>query len=391
MSKRLGLSVVWSYVFAVLLLAFIFVILVPDADGPSPWDARAFRSGMLEMFANFRILDDLADLSIVKVADVGEGWFDVDLDLVKVSARRFGWAPFYLSLVLVAVALLLRGIRQRLISSHLGVGPSVRGQVSSYFFGRGLNLFFPFGPGDTGTYQTLVDHGAPEEAASSIVFYNRLFEVLAIVLVLVGGLVYLGWGGAVVPVFWTVLLVSVVVSLTRPLGRASSGGGRWNLFAHLWAVFNGRALAAATRQLLKTPGFLLGVLSLSLVAFSIEILGYWCIKQAFSSPMDDYVLMKDLGFIQFMIVIAVANMARVLPYTFASIGIYEIVSVLMFRVFDEGYLSGATVSLLDAFLINGLSHAAFIIVLWLGRCPSTLETWRAFFRQSMAQTQVETP
>ena len=140
---------------------------------------------------------------------------------------------------------------------------------------------------------------------------------------------------------------------------------------------------------METPGFMLSVLLLSVVALGIEILGYWCIKQAFSSPMDDYVLMRDLGFIQFVIVIAVANMTRVLPYTFASVGVYELVSVAMFRVFDEGYLAGATVSLLDSFLINGLSLVGFVIVLWLGRCPSALETWRAFFSQSAAQSQVD--
>lgn len=389
MSERLEVSVVWSYAFAILLMGFIFVILVPDADGPSPWDAEAFRSGMLELFANFRILDDLADLSIVKVADVGDGLLDVDLDLIVVSDRRFGWAPFYLAVLLVSVALLLRGIRQRFLASHLGVGPSVRGQMTSYFFGRGLNLFFPFGPGDLGTAQSLVDGGAPAPAATSVVFYNRLFEVLAILLVLVGGFLYLGWEGAVVPAFWTLVLVVAVVSLTRPLGRASGDGSRFNLIAQLWAAFNGRALVRAAAQVFETPGFMIGVVLLSIAALGIEIVGYWCIKQAFSSPMDDYVLMKDLRFIHFVIVIAVANMGRVLPYTCASVGVYELVSVAMFRVFDEGYLAGATVSLLDSLLINALTLIGFVIVLGLGKCPSAFETWRAFFIQSAAQRQVE--
>ena len=389
MKERLGVSVVWSYVFAVLLMLFIFLILVPDADGPSPWDGEAFRSGTLELFANFRILDDLADLGIVKVADIGDGWLDVKLDLIVISDRRFGWAPFYLAVLLVSVSLLLRGIRQRVLASQLGVAPSVRGQMSSYFFGRGLNLFFPFGPGDLGTAQSLVDGGAPADAAGRVVFHNRLFEVLAILAVLFSGLVYLGWEGAVVPVVWALLLVVVVVSLTRPLGRASPVRGRFNLLAQLWSAFNGRALARAARQLLKKPGFMLAVLLLSIVALGVEILGYWCVKQAFSSPMDDYVLMKDLAFIPFAIVIAVANMARVLPYTFASFGVYEIVSVAMFRVFDEGYLAGATASLLDALLINGLTLVGFVMVLWLGKCPSAFETWRAFFAQSASQGQVE--
>jgi len=84
----LGISVVWGYGFALLLIVFILTILVPDAEGPSPWDPVAFRKGMIEMIANFRILDELADLSIVKVADVGEGWLNVDLEQIAVSNRR---------------------------------------------------------------------------------------------------------------------------------------------------------------------------------------------------------------------------------------------------------------------------------------------------------------
>ena len=389
MSARLGLSVFWSYVFALLLLAFLFFILVPDADGPSPWDARAFRSGMLELFANFRFLDELADLSIVKVADVGDGFFTVDLDLISVSNRRFGWAPFYLALTFASIALLLRGVRQRLLAAHFAVSPGARNQVSSYFFGRGLNLFFPFGPGERGAVQSLTEGGASPEAAERIVFHNRLFEVLTTLLILAACLVYLGWNGAVVPALWALFLVIAVVSLSRPLGRAEEEGSHWNVFSHVWAAFNGRALVDAAKALFRKPNFMLGVWALSVVAMGVEILGYWCIKQALSSPMDDYILMKDLGFIEFGIVITVANMTRVLPYTFASVGIYEIVSVAMFRVFDQGYLSGATVSLLDSLLINGLSLLAFVVVLALGRSPSVLETWREFFRQSSLETTVE--
>ncbi len=384
-NEWLVVSVVWSYVFALLLMLFIFLILVPDADGPSPWDGEAFRSSLLEMIANFRLLDEFADLSIVKVADVGEGFLNVELDLISVSDRSFGWAPFYLAVLFVSLALLLRGIRQRFLARHLGVLPSVGRQMSSYFFGRGLNLFFPFGPGELGTSQSLIDGGASPEVATNVVFYNRVFELLAIYLVLLGGFIYLGWEGAVVSVFWTLLLVTAIVSLTRPLGRSDSDVGRFNLPAHIWSAFNGRALVGASQQLFQTPGFMLSLSLLSVVTLGLEILGYWCLKQSFSSPLDEYVLMNDLGFIQFMIVIAVANIARVLPYTFASIGVYEIVSVAMFRVFGEGFLVGTTVSVLDSVLFNGLTLIGFVLVLCLGKCPGVFDTWRAFVDQSAAQ------
>ena len=93
----LSLSVAWGYVFGFLLMAFLLLILIPEADGPSPWDAIAFRAALLEMFANFRLLDELADMGILRVADVGSGFLTVDLDLLGVSNRSFGWEPMTFS------------------------------------------------------------------------------------------------------------------------------------------------------------------------------------------------------------------------------------------------------------------------------------------------------
>ena len=387
----LGVSIAWSYVFAILLMVFVFTILVPDADGPSPWDGQAFRAGVLEMAANFRILDELADLGIVKVADVGDGWLNVDLDLIGVSDRRFGGSAFVLALVFGLVSLVLRGIRQRFLARHFH-GQPTRGPIAGYFFGRGLNLFFPFGPGELGSAQSLTEGGVPPDTAATIVFHNRLFEVMAILLVLAAGVLYLGWEGAVWPLCLALVLVAAVVSLTRPLGTAAESGRQHavrNPVRYLWRVFNGREIVAVLRRFSATPGLLAGLTILSVVALAIETLAYWCIKQAFSSPLDDYILMKDLPFVHFAIAIAVAATTRVLPFTFASIGIYEVVSVAMFRVFDEGFLAGTSVAILDSLLINGISALTFFGVLWLGRCPSAFETWRAFVQQSRVAADVE--
>ena len=383
--RHISVSVIWGYVFAILLLLFIFMILLPEADGPSPWDAVAFKKGLLEMFANFRILDELADLSIVKVADVGEGLLKVDLDLIGVSNRKFGWAPFSFAIVFVLIALLLRGIRQRFLANRFGIPSSVNGQVSSYYFGRGINLFFPFGPGDTATVQALTQNKAPEKAAERVVYYNRVFEVIGISSILLLGFLSLGWEGAVGPFLWTVLIFAAVVTLTRPLGFSSLKTKRYNIPARVWNAFNGKALIQAVRDMKENFKFTVGLAVLSAITLGIEILGYWYIKQAFSSPMDDYILMKDITFTHFAIVIAVANVARIIPFTFASFGIYEIISVFMFRIFGEGYLVATTVTLLDSLLINGLTLVVFGLSLIVSKNPSVFDVWRNFFNRSVAQ------
>ena len=382
-STPLGISVAWGYGFALLLIVFILTMLVPDADGPSPWDPVAFRKSMIELIANFRILDELADLGIIKVADVGEGWLIGDLDQIGVSNRRFGYAPLYMAVGCAALFLLGRALRLRLIARHFGVPSSVKGQLSASFFGRGMNLFLPFGPGELGTVQMLEEHGAPPRNAAAAVFYSRVLEILSISAFLIYGFIYLGWGGAVEPFFWTTVLIAGVVSLTRPLGRGDEAGGRFNYLRHIWSAYGGRTLTDAIRQLLQTPGFFIGILLLSIVTFGLEIFAFWSIKQAFSSPLDDYVLMKDLTFIPFMIAISVAALARVIPYTFAGFGIVEFVMVMMFRVFDQGFLGGTTVALLCALLMNGMTLLFFLMSVWITRCPSILETWHVFFQQSV--------
>lgn len=388
-SAPLGVSVAWGYIFGFCLMFFVFVILLPEAEGPSPWDPDAFRRAILGLFANFRILDELADLGFVRLADVGSGMLNVDAGALAVSNRQFGWAPFYVAVTFASLSLFLRGIRQRLLASHFGFPHPGKGQISSYFFGRGMNLFFPFGPGDLAVARALDGGDGTSEAANAVVFHNRMFELLGILVPLFVGLIYVGWGGAVTAAIWTVFLVAATVSLTRPLGWSSVESSRWNPLRHVWAAFNGRALVQALGKLLANPGFLLGVLLLSVIAMTMEALGYWYIKQAFSSPLEDLVLMKDFPFAQFSIVVGVAGITRIIPYTFASFGVYELVSVVMYWVFEQGFLSGTTVTLLESLLINTLTFVFFIVAMRVSPCPSILETWRMFFRRSelAAETQ----
>jgi hypothetical protein len=386
--QYLGLSVAWGYAFAIVLIGFIFTILVPEPEGPSPWDPVAFRKGLIEMIANFRILDELADLGVVKVADVGHGWLTVDLEQIGISNRRFGIAPFYMALLTAALCLFCRAVRLRILTREMGIPSSVKGQLAAFFYGRGLNLFFPFGPGEFGMVHALTENGAAPQPAITAVFFNRVFELLAILLFLLWGFIELGWGGAVEAFFWTAVLMAGVVSLTRPLGRDAQATGSFPLLKNVWYAYGGTTFVKAISELLRAPSLFLGVLLLSIVAFALEIFAFWNIKQAFSSPMDDYVLMKDLPFVPFMIAVSVAGLARVVPYTFASFGIVELVLVMMFRVFDQGFLSGATTALLCTVLINGTTFVLFVTAVVLARCPSILEVWHLFFSHSLNKLPV---
>ena len=70
-----------------------------------------------------------------------------------------------------------------------------------------------------------------------------------------------------------------------------------------------------------------------------------------------------------MIVMSVAALARVIPYTFASFGIVELVMVVMFRVFGEGFLGGTTVAMLCALLLNSMTFVLFLMAVWAEPVP----------------------
>ncbi len=219
---------------------------------------------------------------------------------------------------------------------------------------------------------------------SKVVFYNRIFEVIGITAVLLVGFIYMGWEGAIEAFIWSAVIFAAIVTLTRPLGSTTQETKSYNIPKRIWSAFNGSALLQAVKEIRHRPRFLVNLSFLSAFTLIIEILGYWFIKQTFSSPMDDYFLMKDITLIHFAIVIAVANIGRIIPYTFASFGIYEIISVFMFRVFGEGYLSATTVTFLDSMLINSMTLIFFLFSLILTRCPSIFDMWHNFFDLSVS-------
>ena len=131
-----------------------------------------------------------------------------------------------MSLAVGVLCLFLRAVRLRLLDQACSACPRPpTGQLSAFLFGRGLNLFFPFGPGELGTIRMLTDNGAPQApAAAAAVFYNRVFEILAITVVPDRRLHLSRLGRR----SRAVLLdrscsIAGVVSLTRPLGRAPGG------------------------------------------------------------------------------------------------------------------------------------------------------------------------
>ena len=365
-SYRFGVSVAWGYALGVLLIIVPVFFVVEDP---------------MSVLANLRIVDELADIGIVRDMDVGYGFIDGVPEVIAHSQRPLVWNLLILSILSILAAYVLRGIRQHLIASYVGVPARTPNQFTSYFYGRGLNLLFPFGPGELGMVQGLVEGGVDEVAATTTIFYNRVFEIVGTVVFLLVGLVLSGWSGGLLPFLISIVVVVGLTWISRPMGDAA---GNRNLGISLWRALNGPQIIAALGSAASRLPVLTGLTALAVLALLLEVAGLYLLKQAFSTR--EFHLLADLPLSAFVMAIAVANFARIIPFTPGGAGFYELAMVAVFLAYGGDSHAGTTVAILDGVVTNLVMLALFLVTLvWRQGRPAILETWRSFAALSRAR------
>ncbi len=322
--SSIGASVLLAYLVgpAILLVLFLQVDLVVLAS-------------------RLRILDLLADMGIVQVTDPGTGIFIVGMEVYEFARQPIRYAVAAISFLLVLVAMIARAVRHQLIAYRNGVGEDVGGKWSSYFVGRGMDQFLPFGPGEFGSARMLERNGADSEAASGTAYYSRIFEVSGGLAVLGIGLGTLGWQGAFIPVVLTLLFLWVIARFASPKGNLPK---------------TAKALRVYFR---KNPYSALILFLVSLFAIFAEVTGLWFLKQAFSTR--EFVLLGDITYLQFVVVLAAASFIRAIPFTPGAFGIYEGLIVSIFHLgFGQSILPGLAVAIIDTLLLTLVTTILFL-------------------------------
>jgi uncharacterized membrane protein YbhN (UPF0104 family) len=361
-----GISVAWGYALGALLIIVPVFFVVENP---------------MSVLANLRIVDELADIGIVRDVDVGYGFIDGVPEVIAHSQRPLVWNLLILSFLSILAAYVLRAVRQQLTASYVGVPARVANQFTSFFYGRGLNLLFPFGPGELGMAQRLVAGGADEAAATTTIFYSRVFEIFGTVVFLLVGLVLSGWSGGLLPFLISIGVVVGLTLITRPMG--GDVGGR-KLGTSLWLSLNGPPIIAALRSVSSRLSVLAGLTALALLALVLEVAGLYLLKQAFSTR--EFHLLADLPLSAFVMAIAVANFARIIPITPGGAGFYELSMVAVFLAYGGDSHAGTTVAILDGVATNLVMLALFLMTLaWRQGRPAILDTWRSFAELSRAR------
>lgn len=360
-SGLISVSVLLAY-----LVALALIVLPPFLIIGDPWGVAT----------DLRFYDEIWVIS-GGVIDDGD---------YEVSARPFTWTPFIVAVFLIILAYRMRASRQIMIGRHFGIPDTVKNQVHSFFFGRGLNVLFPFGPGDLAIAQALVKNGADHKAATTTVFYYRVFEVLAVGAFLGLGLIISGWTGAGAPVLACVIIFFGVSFIIRPLGRFSGGGG-WLHTLGFVKVFE------ALREIGRNPGLATRLFLTSVVALFIELIALFLIKNALSAgdigSGDEYLLLDGVPFAAYIFALAVASLARIIPFTPGGMGIYEMSMVTVLVFFEAEETNAAATAMADGFVTNLIMLGGFFLALRSGSVPSAMGSWKGFFRQSVMRAKGE--
>lgn len=343
-----AISVGWAYMIAALLTVLPPIYIIGDPLG---------------VLANLKLLDEFWII-------FGDYFANGDLEI---SLRPLTWTAFFLSIGLLILAYRIRGTRQNMVAKSYGI--EADNHMHCFFFGRGMNILFPFGPGDHGYVQALARGGADKEAAMSTAYYYRVFEMLSIIVFFSFGVILMGWYGSLLAILFSVTMFIVMTVMIRPLGRSDGGSG-------LLDALGLRTVSKATAAIFKTPSFAIKVLAVSVLALLVELLAITFMKRAFSSIPMELMLGQGVPMGGYFIALAVANLARVVPFTPGGMGVFEVSFVTTLSFFGAAPVEVAPIIMADGFFTNIIILAGMIIAIRKSDMPTVLGSWRAYFSTS---------
>lgn len=352
----LGVSVFLAYIAAFCLVVGPVLLLVENP---------------ISVLANLRVMDELADMGIVRDVDVGIGFIDGVPEVLAHSRRPISSNLLGLAFLCIVGGYALRALRQQLLARRNGVGAAVPHQTTSYFWARGLNVLLPFGPGDFATARRWVASGADATAVVHTLFDARLLELCGIGVLFALALMLSGWAGVLGPYALSVVVLVGLTWTVRPLGPRSAGG------TSVWEGLHGSRVVERLAVLSRVPTVLAGLVGLSVAALGLELAGLYLLKQSFSTR--EFMMLSDLPFAGLMMALGVASLARVVPVTPGGAGFYELSMVAVFLAYGEDPIIGTTVAVLDGIFTNLVALLLLVPTLTAGaRGAGIVAAWQQF-------------
>ncbi len=308
-----------------------------------------YSAGVWMVLANSRFLDFLIRVGVIQYHDKGSGWVEgvADSEFYYQSQLPVDWLLIAVAAGVFLLFWAIKAVQFHGIARHYGIDGSIGDHGRAYLYGLGVNRLFPFGIGEVAATEVLIGQGAAKEHAAATVFASKLFTLFEIAIFALIGLLLMGWTPWLAQVFWSLVIFSVLYFWMR-----NSGADRILNPAREW-----RKRAAATLQTFtKSPGVLVRLSILSIIAFGLEDIAAYIIANAFLIGVDFTVLLMG---------IVGSYIARLIPLSPGGVGQFEWGFATALYIGGVGLPEAATIAILDNLLRYIVGTFTFgSILLW---------------------------
>ena len=287
----------WSFALSYVLAGVLLFALV-------------WAGGLWNLLANSRILDLLMRSGVIAFTDADQGFYDgvPDAEYFVASQDPIDWGLLLLTVVLLLVAYVLRGLRFDALVRFAGASPPRALPLRAYLRGYAGGAFLPYGYGRRTIASELEASGWSSPAAWRALALTRFLTVLEIAVFTFAGLVTLAWSTALGQLVWPALILGVAYLLVRPSRDERSAAGRPLT-----------AIGDAASTLAQEPPTLVRVSALSGIAFLLEVIAVYALSQAFSST--NVILNVDLPVV--MMAVVAGHLASYVEVTPGGFGQFE--------------------------------------------------------------------
>jgi uncharacterized membrane protein YbhN (UPF0104 family) len=331
--------------------------------------------GVWNLLGNTRLLALLYRSGVVALTDADQGLVQgaPSPDYFLSAQDPVEWILIPIAVLILVAMWNLRGFMFSGFARAAGLPGSIGEHTNAYLYGAGVNVLLPYRLGTVATASVLEPRGVAPERSAQITFLDEVFTVLNIFIFTIVGLLALGGTTAIGELLWgaVILLITFLVVRKSGLRGESDRSGGWLEWAR-------QSLSALSHH----PGTFIRLLTVSILAFALELVAVYVISQAFSGSF----VLLNVDFRVLMMGVIAGHLAALIPLTPGGIGQFEWGFAAALYIGEVGIPEAVTIAFLYYFFRNIVALILMGIARRRGGSPTNLRGVLALIRTR--QTEV---